>query len=266
MSNMSVVVGTGVVGAGGLFDITTTATFADGVHTFVATETDGSSLTSVASSSLTVDINPTAPLITSLVNATGIGSPDTSHAKVEISGSGETIGDTIKLYADGNMSTAVGVGTVGAGGVFTITTTALSDGVHSLVAIETDGANFTSAPSSDFNVTVDTKAPKVAMAATATSFNGRGKTTFSGTVSDSGGSGVQKVVLYNGAVTPADEVGVAVLAGGTWSLSAALKGHAHYGILSPSPRTMPETSPRSTRASSWTLARRQALHGQRTRF
>ena len=47
--NTTTIVGTGHVVAGGTFDVTTTATFGDGLHTFTATETDSASLTSLAS-------------------------------------------------------------------------------------------------------------------------------------------------------------------------------------------------------------------------
>ena len=116
--NTSTIVGTGTVIAGGTFDITTTATFADGVHTFTATEIDAANLTSAASSpAFTVDVDPTAPSITTLV-----GQPLTGQT-VELRGTGE-VGDTVDLYADGNTNTIVGSGIVGAGGTFDITTTA----------------------------------------------------------------------------------------------------------------------------------------------
>jgi hypothetical protein len=53
------VIGTGTVGAGGTFDITTTAKFTDGVHTFTATETDAAKLTSSASTpAFSVNVAP----------------------------------------------------------------------------------------------------------------------------------------------------------------------------------------------------------------
>ena len=62
------IVGTATVASGGTFDITTTADFADGVRTFTATETDAASQTSAASApAFTVDVDPNAPAITTLV-------------------------------------------------------------------------------------------------------------------------------------------------------------------------------------------------------
>ena len=60
----------------------------------------------------------TRRLITTLV-----GQP-LNGGTVELQGSGETAGDTIDLYADGNTGTIVGTGQVKADGSFDITTTA----------------------------------------------------------------------------------------------------------------------------------------------
>ena len=106
--------GTTMVVAGGTFSFTTTSPLADSVYSFTATETDSSNLTS-AKSALTVDVDPNAPTITTLV-----GQPVNGDA-VELQGTGEA-GDTVDLYADGNTTTIVGSGTVGANGTFDITT------------------------------------------------------------------------------------------------------------------------------------------------
>ena len=150
------IVGTGTVGAGGTFDITTTATFADGVHSFTAKEVDAASLTSTASTpAFTVDVNPNAPAITAVV-----GQP-VNGGTVDLQGTGE-VGDTVNLYADGG-TTIVGTGTVGAGGTFDITTTAtFADGVHSFTAKEVDAASLTSTASTPaFTVDVDPNAPAI---------------------------------------------------------------------------------------------------------
>jgi Bacterial Ig domain/Bacterial Ig-like domain len=147
------IVGTGIVGAGGTFDITTTATYPDGVHTFTATETNSKSLTSAASPAFTVDVDPFAPAITAVV-----GTP-VNGGTVELQGTGE-VGDTVNLYADGG-TTIVGTGKVGAGGTFDITTTAtFADGTRSFTATETDATSVTSAASSPaFTVAVESVAP-----------------------------------------------------------------------------------------------------------
>ncbi len=154
--NTTTVVGSATLNASGNFDITTTATFADGVHTFTATETDAASLISAQSSpAFTVDVDPNAPVITALA-----GQP-VNNGTVELQGTGET-GDTVDLYADGDINTIVGTGTV-VGGAFDITTTVtFADGVHSFTATETDGSSLTSAQSSPtFTVDVDPNAPVI---------------------------------------------------------------------------------------------------------
>ena len=153
--NTHTIVGIGTVKADGSFDIITSATFADGVHTFTATETDSSDLTSAQSSpALTVDVDPSVPAIKTLV-----GQP-LNGGTVELQGTGETQGDTIDLYADGT-STIVGSSTVEADGSFDIISTAtFADGVHTFTATETDGSSLTSAASSPaFTVDVDPTAP-----------------------------------------------------------------------------------------------------------
>ena len=114
----------------------------DGIYGFTATETDAASLTSAHSNVLTVDVDPSAPTITTLV-----GTPLTNQT-VELKGTGE-VGDTILLYVDGNATTVVATGSVGASGTFDITTTAtFGDGAHAFTAIETDSLSLTSAVSS----------------------------------------------------------------------------------------------------------------------
>ena len=86
------------------------------IYSLTAKETDAASLTSAASSSLPVDVNPNAPVITALVGAQRV-----NGATVELQGTGAA-GETVNLYADGG-TTIVGTGTVSAGGTFDITTT-----------------------------------------------------------------------------------------------------------------------------------------------
>ena len=141
----STAVGSGLV-SGGTFDITTNSTFTDGNHTLTAIETDASGLTSPASASFPVAVDPTAPAITVLV-----GQPVNGSA-VEVQGTGEN-GETVTLYADGG-STAVGSGLV-SGGAFDITTTeTFAAGPHTLSATETDSASLTSSASESFDLVV----------------------------------------------------------------------------------------------------------------
>ena len=73
-TNTNTIVGSGIVGAGGTFDITTTAMFDTGTHTFTATETDAASLTSpVSTPAFQVTVVHQAPAITAGGTATFSG-------------------------------------------------------------------------------------------------------------------------------------------------------------------------------------------------
>jgi hypothetical protein len=98
------VVGTVAADGNGNFDVVTTATFADGVHIFTATDTDTDNLTSASSTGFTVDVLPTAPVIASVSGQPGNGAP------VEVKGSGEA-GETVNVFVAGG-NTVVGTGTV----------------------------------------------------------------------------------------------------------------------------------------------------------
>ena len=116
--------------------------------------TVGSSASTSVDSTITVDVAPNAPVISSLVNTTGApGSQITNHAQVEVSGTADP-GTTVQIFADGG-NTPIGVGTTNSGGTFDIVTSALSDGSHSLTATATDPAHVTGAASALFSVTVD---------------------------------------------------------------------------------------------------------------
>lgn len=131
-------VGTGTVAANGSFDITTTASFADGNHSLTATQTDAAALTSTASAGFAVAVDPTAPVIASAIGQAAFG------GTIEVKGTG-IAGDTVRLYVDGS-STLAGSGTVAGDGSFDITTLAsYAAGSHGVTATQSDAAGLTSA-------------------------------------------------------------------------------------------------------------------------
>jgi hypothetical protein len=134
-------VGTGTVASNGNFDITTNMTFADGSYTLTATQTDPAGLTSAASASFGVAVDPSPPVISTLVG------------RLEVKGTGEA-GDTVALYADGG-TTPVGTDIVAANGSFDITTSTAfaKKGSYTLTATQTDAQGLASAASSAFPVT-----------------------------------------------------------------------------------------------------------------
>ena len=123
------IVGTATVASGGTFDITTTADFADGVHTFTATETDAASRPArrrrrrsrLTSTECAGD------------HGGGRAAGERRHGRVDRDRRARR---HHHLYADGG-TTIVGTATVASGGTFDITTTAdFADGVHTFTATE----------------------------------------------------------------------------------------------------------------------------------
>ena len=107
----------------------TTAALLDGAHNFTTTATDVAGNTGAASSALAVTIDTLAP------NAPAIASEAVINSnQISLSGSGEA-NTAIKVY-DG--TTLLGSTTADASGAWAYTTAALSNGVHSLTATDTD--------------------------------------------------------------------------------------------------------------------------------
>jgi hypothetical protein len=148
-------VGTATVGDDGSWQVTT-STLGAGPHTLTATETDAAGNTSDPSSplSLTIDTTPpAAPTDLTLDPTTDngqIGDDITSFTQPKIDGQGHA-GDAVTLK-DG--STTVGTGMVGGDGSWSITTSDLTLGDHSLSATETDVAGNISGASAPLNLTI----------------------------------------------------------------------------------------------------------------
>jgi large repetitive protein len=143
----STAVGSGMIAGNDTFAIAATATFADGIHTFTAIETDNG-ISSAASVAFTVDVEPTAPTNVAQVGTT------TQGGSVEVTGMGEA-GETITLSIGG---VTVATGPVDQSGNFDIHIAGLNPGIQSVSAIETDADNLGSTASS-FNITVVPAAP-----------------------------------------------------------------------------------------------------------
>ena len=126
----------------------TTATLADGAHSFTATATDAAGNTSAASSALSVTIDsgaPAAPAIASLSTDSGIaGDGITNDNTLTLTGTAQA-NSTVRLY-DG--ATLLGTVTPNGSGAWSFTTATLADGAHSFTATATDAAGNTSAASS----------------------------------------------------------------------------------------------------------------------
>ncbi len=154
-------VGSGTA-TGGNYSIAT-STLGSGAHSITAKATDAAGNTSSASSALSVTIDSTAPTAPSVPDLaagsdTGTSSTDnlTSATTPTFTGTAEAA-STVTIF-DG--ATQVGSGTA-TGGNYSIVTSTLSSGAHSITAKATDAAGNTSSASSSLTVTVDTSAPVV---------------------------------------------------------------------------------------------------------
>jgi Big-like domain-containing protein/parallel beta helix pectate lyase-like protein len=207
----------------------TTATLQDGAHSF--TVTDGSTTNTAARAAataapteldITIDTKaPTAPAL----KANSV--VDTNH--VLLSGTAEA-GSTIKVY-DG--STVVGTGTAGANGSWSITTSGLSNGTHTLTATATDIAGNASAASQSVKPVIGTTttpppaAPKIASFSNDTGVSATDNITNDNTLTLKGTAVANATVKVFDGTT---QVGtIKADSSGNWSLTtSALKDGDHH--------------------------------------
>jgi len=158
-SNLDGVIGTDTA-SGGTWAIIT-STLQHGVHTITATATDALGNTSAASAPLIVNIDTMISTPTGLDLAassdSAINNDDiTSDNTPQITGDADA-NSSVALTS--NLDGSVGSGT--ANSPFSITTSTLQDGVHSLTAVATDIAGNVSSASTPLSVTIDTMAPTI---------------------------------------------------------------------------------------------------------
>ncbi|WP_128927174.1 beta strand repeat-containing protein [Bradyrhizobium guangxiense] len=135
----------------------------DGLHTIVASQTDTFGNTGSASLAFTLDtIAPSASVISTVtdnvspVTGTIANNGSSNDNTLTIAGTAEA-GSTVKIY-DTDGITVVGSG-LATGGSYSITTSALSDGNHTLTARATDTAGNQGAASTAFHVGIDRASP-----------------------------------------------------------------------------------------------------------
>ena len=163
-------IGTTFANGAGNWSITSSL-LADGVHSITATATDTAGNVSLPSPALSVTIDTLAPAVSTPdlnagsdsldPNATpliGTNSDDiTDHNTPSFSGTAEA-NALVRLY-DG--LTQIGTTFANGAGNWSITSSLLADGVHSITATATDTAGNVSLPSPALSVTIDTLAPAV---------------------------------------------------------------------------------------------------------
>ena len=213
------VLGTGVA-TGGLFTITTSA-LSPVTHTLTAKATDAAGNQGAASTAFHVTIDTTAPGAPSITTVTDDVSPvigtvadngSSNDTTLTIAGTAES-GSTVTIY-DTDGITVLGTG-VATGGLFTITTSALSPVTHTLTAKATDAAGNQGAASTAFHVTIDTTAPGAPSITTVTD----DVSPVIGTVADNGSSNDTTLTIAGTAesgstVTIYDTDGITVLGTG----------------------------------------------------
>ena len=232
-----VAVGSGVA-TGGSYSITT-STLSGGTHNITAKATDLAGNVSVVSSALSVTIDTTAPATPSVpdldpASDTGVSNTDniTDVATAVFNGTAET-GSTVTIFSDG---TAVGSG-VATGGSYSIITSALAIGTHSITAKATDAAGNVGAASGALSVTIVTPsafAPSIPDLI-ATSDSGASSTdnvtnvtipTFTGTA-EAGST----VTIFSDGVA----VGSGVATGGSYSIATSALSDGTHQITASNP-------------------------------
>lgn len=141
----------------------TSSTLAQGSHSITAKATDAAGNVSSASSAraVIIDTSASAPAALALAAASDHGSSNsdriTNLATPQISGSAEA-GASVRLY-DTDGTTVLGTATADNSGNWSITSSSLGNGSHSLSAKQTDIAGNVSAASGTLSITIDLATP-----------------------------------------------------------------------------------------------------------
>ncbi|PGH56145.1 hypothetical protein CRT60_14330 [Azospirillum palustre] len=219
-SDGTTALGTATASDGGIWSLST-GSLAAGVHTLTARAVDIAGNTGAASGGLVVTIDRTADAPTGLALATGsdtglAGDAITGVLAPTITGTAEANG-TVSLYNGANL---VGTATVDGSGNWSVTTSALGNGTHSLTARVVDVVGNTSNASSAFVVTVDTTAPDAPGGLSTDPADDSGVSNSdrltnirTQTVTGTAEAGAT-VVLYDGATA----LGTQVATGGAWTI------------------------------------------------
>ena len=141
----------------------TSSTLSAGSHTLSAKQTDAAGNVSTASGGLAVSIDtsaaaPAAPALASASDSGALGDGVTNHATPSITGTAEA-NATVRLY-DTDGTTLLGTATANGSGVWSIVSSTLSDGAHTLTVKQTDPAGNVSSASAALALTIDTAAPE----------------------------------------------------------------------------------------------------------
>jgi hypothetical protein len=202
------IAGTATADATGAWSYTPTG-LANGTHTIVASETDTAGNTGTASLTFTLN-TVTTPVVTErLASDTGASSTDRITSNATLSGTADP-NAVVHFTVDGSAVAATA--TADASGAWTYTPTGLADGVHTIVASETNSAGTGTA---SITFTLDTKAPTVtAGLVNDTGASATDKVTSSAALSGSGDAGAVVHFTVDGTAIAATAT---ANASGVWS-------------------------------------------------
>jgi len=156
-SDGTTLLGRGVADASGNWSILSSA-LAEGSHTLTVKQTDKANNMSVASAALTLTIDttapnaPGAPVLTTASDSGTIGDGITNIAAPVLTGTADA-NASVKLY-DSDGTTLLGTATANGEGVWSITSSALSVGAHSLTVKQIDAAGNISQASTAITLTI----------------------------------------------------------------------------------------------------------------
>ncbi|MBB3117726.1 Ig-like domain-containing protein [Pseudoduganella violacea] len=235
-SDGTTVLGSTTSNGSGAWSITSTAL--TGAHTLTAKTTDGSSNVSAASVALNITIDASAPsaatalALASASDSGTLGDNITSDNTPTISGSAEA-NAAVTLY-DSDGTTVLGSTTANGSGAWNITSSALSNGTHTVTVKQTDAAGNTSPASAGLSLSIDTStpaAPPLPALATASDSGTLGDLITNDstpTVTGTGTAG-HTVTLYDS--DGSTVLGTATVAGnGSWSITSSALGDGTHNL------------------------------------
>lgn len=224
-----------VVVAGGVATFNNITAVANAANTLTATNTttgDTQTAALVVTTDTLAPAAPTAPDMTAGTD-TGASTSDniTNNTTPTFTGTAES-GATVTLY-DTDGTTSLGTATA-TGGTWSITSSVLTQGVHTLTVKATDAAGNQGAASTSLSVTVDTTAPTLSSTnpldnATGVAFNASLGLTFNEAVARGAGN----LVLRQGGVdveTIAAASGTVQISGSTLTVSPNMAGNTAYAL------------------------------------
>lgn len=232
----------------------TSATLSEGAHDMTATATDAAGNVSSLSASLAITINLTPPAVPGtpdLEAASDLGSSDsddlTSDNTPTFSGTSDA-NVTINLMS--SVDGAIGSASADGSGNWSITASALSEGMHDITAVAENPAGGTSGASSALSVTIDVTAPAAPSTPDMTAGTDTGSSnsdnvtsnttpTFTGTAES--GSTVTLSSSVDGNIGTATADG-----GGNWSITASTLSPGTATVTATATDTAGNTSPGSS--------------------